>query len=123
MNTSRGLRGNQDGVAVGRWHTAAVAYCRLRAPAAADPRGKKRNKERLRGHNSRRLPAVRCVSAGAERREGVLCVVPAYVVSPQAKKKKKKKKKDTFFNRLDTGHDGRGGWDPDGAAADRAGNI
>jgi len=31
---SRGLRGNQDGVAVGRWHTAAVAYCRLRAPAA-----------------------------------------------------------------------------------------
>ena len=34
MNTSRGLRGNQDGEAVGRWHTAAVAYCRLRAPAA-----------------------------------------------------------------------------------------
>ena len=33
-NTSRGLRGNQDGEAVGRWHTAAVAYCRLRAPAA-----------------------------------------------------------------------------------------
>jgi hypothetical protein len=32
--TSRGLRGNQDGKAVGRWHTAAVAYCRLRAPAA-----------------------------------------------------------------------------------------
>jgi hypothetical protein len=31
---------------------------------------------------------VRCVSAGAERREGVLCVAPAYVVSPQAKKKK-----------------------------------
>ena len=31
---SRGLRGNQDGEAVGRWHTAAVAYCRLRAPAA-----------------------------------------------------------------------------------------
>jgi hypothetical protein len=30
----RGLRGNQDGEAVGRWHTAAVAYCRLRAPAA-----------------------------------------------------------------------------------------
>ena len=24
----------QDGEAVGRWHTAAVAYCRLRAPAA-----------------------------------------------------------------------------------------
>ena len=37
---SRGLRGNQDGVAVGRWHTAAVAYCRLRAPAA-DQRLKK----------------------------------------------------------------------------------
>jgi hypothetical protein len=35
MNTSRGLRGNQDGEAVGRWHTAAVACaCRLRAPAA-----------------------------------------------------------------------------------------
>ena len=32
--TRRGLRGNQDGEAVGRWHTAAVAYCRLRAPAA-----------------------------------------------------------------------------------------
>jgi hypothetical protein len=33
---------------------------------------------------------VRWVSAGAERREGVLCVAPAYVVSPQAKKKEKK---------------------------------
>jgi hypothetical protein len=31
---SRGRRGNQDGEAVGRWHTAAVAYCRLQAPAA-----------------------------------------------------------------------------------------
>ena len=30
---------------------------------------------------------MRCVSAGAERREGVLCVAPAYVVSPQAKTK------------------------------------
>jgi hypothetical protein len=30
---------------------------------------------------------VRCVSAGAERREGVLCVAPAYVVSPQGEKK------------------------------------
>jgi hypothetical protein len=39
---SRGLRGNQDGVAVGRWHTAAVAYCRLRAPAA-DQRLKKKS--------------------------------------------------------------------------------
>jgi hypothetical protein len=29
---------------------------------------------------------VRSVSAGAERRGGVLCVAPAYVVSPQAKK-------------------------------------
>ena len=38
--TRRGLRGNQDGEAVGRWHTAAVAYCRLRAPAA-DQRLKK----------------------------------------------------------------------------------
>jgi hypothetical protein len=44
----------------------------------------------LRGHNGRRLQAVRCVSAGAERREGVLCVAPAYVVSPQAKKKERK---------------------------------
>jgi hypothetical protein len=33
-NTSRGLRGNQDGDAVGCWHTAAVTYRRLRAPAA-----------------------------------------------------------------------------------------
>jgi hypothetical protein len=33
---------------------------------------------------------VRCVSAGAERRKGVLCVAPANVVSPQAKKKPKK---------------------------------
>jgi hypothetical protein len=37
----------------------------------------------LRGHNSRGLPAVRCVGAEAERRGGVLCVAPAYVVSPQ----------------------------------------
>jgi hypothetical protein len=37
----------------------------------------------LRGHNSRRLPAVRCVSAGAGRREGGFCVAPAYVASPQ----------------------------------------
>jgi hypothetical protein len=35
---------------------------------------------------------VRCASAGAERRGGVLCAGPAYVVIPQAKKKKKKKK-------------------------------
>jgi hypothetical protein len=42
----------------------------------------------LRGHNIRRLPAVRCVGAGAERREGGgFCVARAYVVSPQAKKK------------------------------------
>jgi hypothetical protein len=41
----------------------------------------------LRGHNIRRLPAVRCVGAGAERREGGgFCVARAYVVSPQAKK-------------------------------------
>jgi hypothetical protein len=38
----------------------------------------------LRGRNNRRLPAVRCVGAGAERREGVLCMAPAYVVCPQA---------------------------------------
>jgi hypothetical protein len=33
---------------------------------------------------------VRCVSSGAERRGGVLCVAPAYVVSPQEGKKNKK---------------------------------
>jgi hypothetical protein len=32
---------------------------------------------------------VCCASAGAERRGGVLCAGPAYVVIPQAKKKKK----------------------------------
>jgi hypothetical protein len=37
-----------------------------------------------------------CASAGAERRGGVLCADPAYVVIPQAKKKKKSRnpKKD-----------------------------
>jgi hypothetical protein len=30
------------------------------------------------------LPPVRCASAGAERRGGVLCAGPAYVVIPQA---------------------------------------
>jgi hypothetical protein len=35
---------------------------------------------------------VCCASAGAERRGGVLCADPAYVVIPQAKKKKKTKK-------------------------------
>jgi hypothetical protein len=30
---------------------------------------------------------VRCASAGAERRGGVLCADPAYVVISQAKKK------------------------------------
>jgi hypothetical protein len=35
---------------------------------------------------------VRCVSAGAERRGGVLCADPAYVVIPQGKKKKKKER-------------------------------
>jgi hypothetical protein len=39
---------------------------------------------------SRRLPPVRCASAGAERREGGLCADPAYVVIPQEKKKKKR---------------------------------
>ena len=34
---------------------------------------------------------MRCASAGAERRGGVLCADPAYVVIPQAKKKRKKK--------------------------------
>ena len=33
---------------------------------------------------------MRCVGAGAERRGGVLCVAPAYVVIPQAKTKPKK---------------------------------
>jgi hypothetical protein len=53
----------------------------------------------LRGHNSRGLPAVRCVSAGAERRGDVLCVAPAYVVSPR-KKRKKKEDINTFFRTL-----------------------
>jgi hypothetical protein len=37
----------------------------------------------------RRLPPVRCASAGAERREGGLCADPAYVVIPQEKREKK----------------------------------
>jgi hypothetical protein len=32
---------------------------------------------------------VRCASAGAERRGGVLCAGPAYVVIPQAKRKER----------------------------------
>jgi hypothetical protein len=34
---------------------------------------------------------VCCASAGAERRGGVLCADPAYVVIPQAKKQNKNK--------------------------------
>jgi hypothetical protein len=38
---------------------------------------------------SRRLPPVRCASAGAERREGELCADPAVRATPQAKKREK----------------------------------
>jgi hypothetical protein len=40
---------------------------------------------------------VCCASAGAERRGGVLCAGPAYVVIPQGKKKKKNCIKISFW--------------------------
>jgi hypothetical protein len=50
------------------------------------------------GHRKQEVAASACASAGAERRGGVLCVGPAYVVLPQGGETKRERK--TLFKSL-----------------------